>query len=77
MEEFLRYVISSLVEFPDEVVIKKTESAGHVAFHVAARPSDMPRIIGKGGHTVRALRTLLAASARKREISASLELIEP
>jgi predicted RNA-binding protein YlqC (UPF0109 family) len=37
----------------------------------------MPRIIGKGGTTVRALRTLLAASARKREISASLELVEP
>ena len=77
MEEFLRYVIGTLVEFPDEVVIKKTETPGRTDFHVKARPSDIPRIVGKGGHTIRALRTLLSASARKRNQSASLELIEP
>lgn len=77
MEEFLRYVIGSLVEFPDQVVIKKTESPGKTVFHITARPSDIPRIVGKGGHTIRALRTLLSASARKRNQSASLELIEP
>ncbi|MFZ9964497.1 MAG: KH domain-containing protein [Terrimicrobiaceae bacterium] len=77
MEEFLRYVIGSLVESPDQVVIKKTETPGRTVFHVAAKPSDMARIVGKGGHTIRALRSLLAASARKRNQSASLELIEP
>ena len=77
MEEFLRYVIGSLVESPDQVVIKKTETPGRTVFNVAAKPSDMARIVGKGGHTIRALRSLLAASARKRNQSASLELIEP
>jgi predicted RNA-binding protein YlqC (UPF0109 family) len=77
MEEFLRYVIGSLVEFPEDVVIKKTETPGRTVFHVAARSSDIPRIVGKGGHTIRALRNLLSASARKRNQSASLELIEP
>ena len=46
-------------------------------YRLAARPSDIPRIVGKGGHTIRALRTLLGASARKRNLSVSLELIEP
>jgi len=77
MEEFLRYVIGSLVESPEQVVIKTTETPGRTVFHVAAKPSDMARIVGKGGHTIRALRSLLAASARKRNQSASLELIEP
>ena len=77
MEEFLRYVIGSLVEFPGQVVIKKTETPGRTIFHVAANPSDIPKIVGKGGHTIRALRSLLSASARKRNQSASLELIEP
>jgi len=77
MEEFLRYVIRSLVEFPDEVVLKKTETPGRTAFLVAARPSDIPKIVGKGGHTIRALRTLINASARRRNQSASLELLEP
>ena len=77
MEEFLRYVIGSLVEFPEGVVIKKTETPSTVSFLVAARASDIPKIIGKSGHTIRALRTLLNASADKRNMTATLEIIEP
>jgi len=76
MEEFLRYVIGSLVEFPDEVVFTKTESPERIIFHVAMRKTDLPRIIGKGGHTIQALRTLLNAAAQKRGTKASLEIIE-
>ncbi len=76
MEEFLRFAIGSLVEFPASVVVSRTESPGRVDFHVALRKSDAPRVIGKNGHTIRALRTLLSAAARKRNLSTSLELIE-
>lgn len=77
MEEFLRFVLGSLVEFPEDVVIKKTETPSSVSFLVAARPSDIPKIIGKSGNTIRALRTLLSASADKRNLTAKLEIIEP
>ncbi len=76
MEEFLRFVIGQLVEFPDEIVITKTESSDHTIFHVATRKSDVPKIIGKGGHTIQALRTLLTASAHKRGGKVGLEIIE-
>lgn len=76
MEEFLRYVIGSFVEFPDEVVFTKTETPERIIFHVAMRKTDLPKIIGKGGHTIQALRTLLNAAAQKRGIKASLEIIE-
>ena len=76
MEEFLRFVIGQLVEFPDEVVLSKTESPERVIFHLATRKSDIPRIIGKGGHTIQAIRTLLNASAHRRGIRASLEILE-
>lgn len=76
MEEFLRFVIDRLVEFPEEVVITKTESPDKVIFHIAARKTDVPKIIGKGGHTIQAIRTLLNASAQKRGIKASLEILE-
>lgn len=64
MEEFLHYVIGSLVEYPDEVVLSKTETPERITFRIAVRKTDLPRIIGKGGHTVRALRTLLNAAAQ-------------
>ena len=76
MEEFLRYVIGSLVGYPDEVVFTRTETPERITFHVAMRKTDLPRVIGKGGHTIQSLRTLLGAAAAKRGIRASLELIE-
>lgn len=76
MEEFLRYVIRHLAEHPDEVVITRTESPSGVVFHLAARSSDVPRIVGRNGHTLRALRTLLAASAAKRGQSANLVVLD-
>ncbi len=77
MEEFLRFAIGSLVEFPENLIIKKTETPSSVSFLVSARPSDIPKIIGKSGNTIRALRTLLSASAGKRNLTAKLEIIEP
>lgn len=76
MEEFLRYVIGSLVEFPDELVISKLETPEKVTFHVAMRKTDLPRVIGKGGHTIQALRTLLQAAGSKRGVRTALEIIE-
>ncbi len=76
MEEFLRYVIGELVEFPDEVIITKTETPDSVIFHVAMRKTDLGRIIGRGGHTIQALRSLLGAAAQKRGVRAALEILE-
>ncbi len=76
MEEFLRFVIGRLVEFPEEAVLTKTESEDRVVFHLALRKSDVPKIIGKGGHTIQAVRTLLNATADKRGLRASLEILE-
>jgi len=76
MEEFLRYVICNLVEFPDEVVFTKTETPERTIFHVAMRKTDLPKIIGKGGNTIQSLRTLLNAAAHKRGTRAALEIIE-
>jgi len=76
MEEFLRFVLGELVEFPDELVITRTELDNKSAFFVAARKTDLPKIIGKGGHTIQAIRTLLSASAKKHGGTATLEIIE-
>lgn len=76
MEEFLRYIVSQLVEAPEEVILTKTETPERVVFHLAARKSDLPRIIGKGGHTIQAIRALLNAAAQKRGLQASLEILE-
>ena len=49
MEEFLLYVIRQLVEFPEEMVLTKVETARKVIFKVRLRQSDVGKIIGKHG----------------------------
>jgi len=76
VEEFLRYVITQLVEFPDEVIITSVEEENHVVLRVAMRQTDLGRIIGRGGHTIQALRSLLQAAAEKRGCQVTLQIIE-
>lgn len=76
MEEFLRYAVGQLVEFPDEVVVVRTEQPGKVTFRLVVRKSDIPRVIGKNGHTIQALRSMLLASGKKKGIRTALEIIE-
>jgi len=76
VEEFLEYVVGKLIEYPDELVVTHSEAEGRTVYYLAMRKSDVPKVIGKGGHTIQALRTLLNASAQKKGIKVGLEIIE-
>ena len=76
MEEFLRYVVGKLVEYPDELVVTHAEVDGKGVYYLAMRKTDVPKVIGKGGRTIQALRTLLHASAQKHGVRTGLEIIE-
>lgn len=76
MDEFLRYVVGRLIEHPDELIITHQEAEGRLVYYLGMRKSDVPKVIGKAGHTIQALRTLLQASAQKKGIRVGLEIIE-
>ncbi|MGH8045989.1 MAG: KH domain-containing protein, partial [Chthoniobacterales bacterium] len=65
MEEFLRYIVGRLIEYPDELIVTHQETEGRTVYLLAMRKTDLPKVIGKSGHTIQALRTLLQASAQK------------
>ncbi|MGC1479160.1 MAG: KH domain-containing protein [Chthoniobacterales bacterium] len=76
MEEFLKYVLAQLVEYPADVVITKQEEEGKVTFFLAMRQTDIRTVVGKGGHTIQALRTLLRTSGQKNGLRVGLEILE-
>ena len=76
MDEFLRYVVGKLIEYPDELTITHKEAEGRLVYFLGMRKSDVPKVIGKGGHTIQALRSLLQASAQKKGIRVGLEVLE-
>jgi predicted RNA-binding protein YlqC (UPF0109 family) len=76
MDEFLRYVVQQLVEYPDEVTITHREGGGKTTYLLSMRQTDVGRLIGKGGSTIQAIRELLRASAEKEGKKVGLEILE-
>ncbi len=65
MEEFLNFTLRRLAGHPDEVFIIHDSVKGEDIFTARANKADMPRLIGKRGQTIHAVRSLLSAAATK------------
>jgi uncharacterized protein len=76
MKQFLEFVIRQLVEFPDEMMLSEIPSGKTTIFRVQLRQSDVGRIIGRNGQTIQAIRALLASSAARHGLRATLEIVE-
>ena len=68
MRELLEFMARGLVEHPDEVeVVEVTEGDGSVVLELSVGEDDYGSVIGRGGRTAQALRTVIkAAAARDR-----------
>jgi len=76
MDEFLRYVVQQLVEYPDEVTITHREESGKTTYLLSMRQTDVGRLIGKGGSTIQAIRELLRVAADREGLKVGLEIAE-
>lgn len=76
IQELVEYIAKSLVDEPSQVRVKVTENANTINVALQVAPSDMGRIIGKGGRVVNALRTLVRIAAIRQGKRATLEIQE-
>ena len=76
VEEFLIYTLQQLIDFPDEMVLTKHEAPRKITFYLRLRQSDVGKVIGKHGHTIDAIRSLLNAAASRHDQRAALEIVE-
>ena len=74
---FLDYVIKSLVDNPDAVVITRTVDEMGVLLTLTVHPDDMGKIIGRDGNIAKALRTLLRVVGMKHNARVNLKINEP
>lgn len=58
-------LIKALVSDPESVTVKEFDSdeENKVMIEVLVSEADLPRVIGKGGKTINAVRTILKASS--------------
>ena len=65
-EELIKSLILPLVAYPQDVeIIRLNDSEDDLQYQVKVNPSDLGRVIGKGGTLAKAIRTVLYAGASK------------
>ncbi len=64
LTELLEYLAEGLVDDPEEVTVERFDEAdGSVVLELAVGPDDYGKVIGRGGRTAHALRTVMSAAA--------------
>lgn len=76
-QEFVEFIVKSIVEKPDNVEIKRTLDKKGVFLELTVDPEDVGKIIGKKGATINAIRALLRVLGAKNDARYSLKVIEP
>ncbi len=75
-QQFIEYVVKSLVGKPDAVTIKRTIVEKGVLLELTVDPEDLGRVIGKRGATAQSLRTLLRALGTKNDARYNLKIVD-
>lgn len=75
--EFVKFVISQIVDDPSNVEIERTVDEMGVLITLKVSKEDMGKIIGKNGQTAKALRILLRIIGSKNNARVNLKIIEP
>ena len=77
MKETVEMIVKALVDEREAVDVREIErNATTVVIEVRVAESDMGKLIGRQGRTVRALRTLMHAASIKANRRFILEIVE-
>ena len=76
-QEFLEFVIKSLVDNPNDIKIDRRVDEMGVLMTLDVNPVDMGKVIGRQGNTAKAIRTLLRVVGMKHNARVNLKINEP
>jgi predicted RNA-binding protein YlqC (UPF0109 family) len=74
-QQFVEYIVKSLVGHPDDVVVDRLIDEKGVLLTLTVNPEDLGRVIGKRGVTAQSLRTLLRALGTKNDARYNLKIV--
>ncbi len=75
-QQFVEYVVKSLVGHPDDVVVERTIDEKGVLLKLTVNPEDLGRFIGKRGVTAQSIRTLLRALGTKNDARYNFKIMD-
>lgn len=75
MKELVEVIAKALVNYPEMVKVKETESDRSIVLELTVAPEDMGKVIGKNGRIARAIRAVVKASAVKLDKKVIVEIL--
>jgi uncharacterized protein len=76
MRDLVQWLARELVDRKEAVRVDVIERDRSVVLELEVDPSDLGRVIGRGGRTAKAMRTVLDAAARVEGRRAVLDILD-
>jgi predicted RNA-binding protein YlqC (UPF0109 family) len=76
MKEAVEKIVIALADDKDAVEVSESTQGTTTNIEVRVAESDMGRLIGKGGRTVKAIRSLLFYAGQKHKKRFNLQIVE-
>ena len=76
MKELVEFLAKQLVNHPEAVEVKETQSDTASILELKVAKEDLGRVIGKQGRTAKSIRTILNAAASRTNRKVVLEIVE-
>lgn len=74
MEQLLTFILDQIIE--GEYTVTEENQDGFIVYHIHAPQDQIGRVIGKGGKTINAIKTLLKVRAVKENLKVDIQIAE-
>lgn len=75
LDSLVEYLVTSLVEHPEDVRVEKRGSEGATTYEVTVHSDDTGKVIGRQGRVIKAIRVLVRAAAAVDGSDATVEVV--
>ncbi|EKN63859.1 RNA-binding protein (KH domain) [Schinkia azotoformans MEV2011] len=75
MIDLIETIVKSLVDYPDDVVVKEQADERKVTYSLTVHKDDVGKVIGKHGRIAKAIRTVVYAAATNESKRIHLEIM--
>ncbi|MBV9338637.1 MAG: KH domain-containing protein [Solirubrobacterales bacterium] len=76
MKELLEYLARGLVEHPDQVRVNEVQEDDATVLELSVADDDYGNVIGRGGRTAAALRTVVKTAAAKSRRRVFVDIVD-
>jgi hypothetical protein len=76
MRMLVEQIVQAFVDAPEQVKVTPVEDSGDTILELRVAQSDMGKVIGRQGRTVKSIRNILGAASMKLQTRYILEIVE-